>query len=451
MELFFKARSVVVIGASRNPSKVGHVILKNLLESCFQGKLFAVNPHASSILNVACYVSVAHLPQKVDLAVIAVPVVEALRVVEDCGKKNIKHIIIVTAGFGELGNHDDEIRLQVLAKKYNLEVIGPNVLGTLDVYSGVDTLFLPRLRLNRPKPGGISFACQSGAVGSAMLDLMAKEGYGCAKFISYGNATIVDESDLVEYLGDDKETKVICLYVEGVKNGRRFFDVCKRVSRKKPIVFLKGGVTAAGGKAAISHTAALAGSVEVYKAAMLQAGVVWADNLEDLFDFARVLEKAKKPLGRKVQVITNGGGYGILSADAVELNKLVLTSLQSRTVDSLKKVLPPLVVVSNPMDLIGDATTERYRVAMDACLSDKQVDMLLVILLYQTPLITSDVVDVVKEAFTNTKKPLFVVSTGGEFTDVHKRNLEEFGIPCFSLPERAVKAMKILVDYYNKD
>jgi len=140
-----------------------------------------------------------------------------------------------------------------------------------------------------------------------------------------------------------------------------------------------------------------------------------------------------------------------LSADAVELNKLVLTSLQSRTVDSLKKVLPPLVVVSNPMDLIGDATTERYRVAMDACLSDKQVDMLLVILLYQTPLITSDVVDVVKEAFTNTKKPLFVVSTGGEFTDVHKRNLEEFGIPCFSFPERAVKAMKILVDYYNKD
>jgi len=274
---FFKAKSIAVIGASRNPNKIGHVIVKNLLESDYSGKIYPVNPNASEIVGLKSYSSVSSIRGKVDMAVISVPAKYALKAVESCGKKRIKYVIMVTAGFSEVGNHDLEKDLLFLVRKYRINLLGPNVLGVFDAYSGLDTLFLPRLRLNRPKPGGISFISQSGAIGSATLDLAAKEGYGFAKFISYGNALSINESDLIEYLGNDKQTKVICLYVEGIRDGKRFIKVCKKVSKKKPIVALKGGVTKSGSKATLSHTASLAGSVDIYKAAFKQAGVLWAD------------------------------------------------------------------------------------------------------------------------------------------------------------------------------
>ena len=451
MKAFFKAKSIAVIGASRNPNKVGHVILKNLLESDYQGKVYPVNPNASYLLNVKCYHAVAALPHKVELAVIAVPAEQSLQAVEDCGKHHIKNIVMVTAGFAEVGNHELEQKLLKIVQKYKINLIGPNVLGVYDAHSSLDTLFLPRLRLNRPKPGSISFVCQSGAVGSATLDLIAKQGYGCAKFISYGNALTINETDCIEYLGQDPETKVICLYIEGIKQGKRFMKVCKKVSKKKPIVAVKGGMTQAGSQAALSHTASLAGSGEIYKAAFKQSGILWAESLEDWFDYARVLEKSIKPKGEKVMIITNGGGYGILAADAVEKNKLKMASFQPRTRTALQKKFPRLVNIHNPLDLVGDADTQRYADALEACLEDKNIDMILLIVLYQTPLITSDIVDVIKEAYDQKKKPLFIVSTGGDFTELHKRSLEEHGIPCFTFPERAVQAMKVVVDFYNKE
>ena len=450
MQQFFKARSIAVIGASRNPNKIGHVIVKNLLESGYKGKVYPVNPKVNVLLNQKCYPSVSALPARPDLAVIAVPAEQSLHVIEECGRHGIRHIIMITAGFAEVGNHELDQKLLGIIRKYRLQLIGPNVLGVYDAHSSLDTLFLPRLRLNRPKPGGISFVCQSGAVGSATLDMIAKQGYGCAKFISYGNALSIDETDLIEYLGNDPETDVICLYIEGLKNGRRFMDVCKKVSRKKPIIAVKGGTTQAGTQAALSHTAALAGSADIYKAAFQQSGIMWADSLEDWFDYARILEKSIKPKGKKVMVITNGGGYGILAADAVEKSNLEMASFSPRTKELLRKKFPPLVNIHNPLDLVGDATTQRYADAIEACLQEKNIDMILLIVLYQTPLITSDIVDVIKEACSQRKKPIIVVSTGGDFTDIHKRSLEESGIPCFTFPERAVQAMRILWDFYQK-
>ncbi|MEK6904737.1 MAG: CoA-binding protein, partial [Nanoarchaeota archaeon] len=258
----------------------------------------------------------------------------------------------------------------------------------------------------------------------------------------------INETDLIDYLGRDKETKVICLYVEGIKNGRKFMRVCKKVSKKKPIIAIKGGITEAGSRATLSHTASLAGNAEIYKAAFKQAGIIWADSLEDLFDYARVLEKCVEPKGRRVQIITNGGGYGILSADALELNNLKLASMSEKTREFLKKQFPNLVIVNNPIDLVGDADTGRYRTSINASLDDQNIDILLVVVLYQTPLITSDIVDVIKEAHDSKKKPIFIVSTGGDFTEIHKRSLEEHGVPCFTFPDRAAKAIRTLCNYY---
>ncbi len=448
LDQFFKAKRVAIIGVSKNPNKVGHVIFRNLIDNNFQGEVFIVNPNEKEILGKTCYQSVLNIKEKVDLAVIAIPADIILKVVEECGKKGIKHLIILTSGFEEIGNYKLKDDLLKLLKKYNIKVIGPNCLGTLDTNTKLDTLFLPGYRLKRPLPGGISFVCQSGAVGSAILDLASSQGYGFSKFISYGNALNVTESDLIEYLGKDPTTKVICLYTEGIKHGKKFMQIAKEVSKKKPIIALKGGTTEAGKKAALSHTGSLAGSAEIYYAAFKQSNVIRADSLEEMFNFARVLEKCIKPKGNKVQVITNGGGYGIMSTDSIIKNDLKMAKFTKVTESLLKKSFPKIVIVSNPIDLVGDADTNRYRIAIDACLKDNNIDVLLVILLYQTPLITTDVVDVVTEFNDLKKKPIIVVSTGGEFTEVLKDNLERNNVPCFTFPEQAVKAIKKLTEYY---
>lgn len=449
MDKFFNPKSVAVIGASRNPQKVGHVILRNLIDAGYKGKIYPINPNADFITNLKCYPSVLDVKDQIDLAVISVPVETSLQSVKECGEKGIKHIIMVTAGFSEVGNVKEEQHLSLLLKKYNIKLIGPNVLGILDSHSKLDTLFLPRLRLTRPKEGNISFICQSGAVGSATLDLVSREGYGFAKFISYGNALDINESDLLEYLGDDKKTKVICMYIEGIKDGKRFMEIASRVTKKKPVIAIKGGITEAGSKAALSHTASLAGSYEIYKGAFKQAGIIWADSLEDLFNYAKILEKSVKPSGSKVLVITNGGGYGILCADSIQQNNLKMASFSDSSIKSLRKQLPPLVSLKNPVDLVGDADNKRYETVLETAMYDKNIDVVLVVILYQTPLITSDIVEMVSELNRLKKKPIVVVSTGGDFTELHKKDLESYGVPCYTFPDQAVKSIRVLCEYYK--
>ncbi len=434
MQNFFTPKSVAIIGASKNKKKIGHIIFKQILTK-YKGRAYPINPKEDQILNKKCYPSVLKVRAKIDLAVIAVPAKAVLNVIESCGKKGIKNIIMVTSGFKEIGKHDLEKQLFQLLKKYKIKCVGPNCLGIFDAHSNLDTLFLPEEKLTRPNKGPISFISQSGALGSALLDLAAYEDYGFAKFISYGNATNLDESDYLEYLDKDPKTKVICLYIEGIKDGKRFIRTCKRI--KKPIIVIKGGKTEKGSKATLSHTGSMAGAYNIYKGAFKQANLIVADSLEQMFHIAKLFITCPKPKGDRVQVITNGGGYGIVTTDGLELNNIPLAKLSNRTKKKLKQ-LPEICIVSNPMDLVGDADTKRYKLAIETCLKDKNNDILLVILLPQTPLITKDITKV----FTKSKKPIVLVMTGGKQTLAFKKVLEDHGLPVFDFPDHAVRALK---------
>lgn len=443
---FFKPRSVAVIGASREPQKIGHVVLKNFVDN-FHGPVYAVNPNADRILGLKAYMNVLSIPHEVDLAVVAVKAELVPQVLRECGDKHARNAIIISGGFAEVGRKDLEEEVAKLARAYSIRVIGPNCLGVFDASSQVDTLFLPRYRLQRPREGGISFVSQSGAVGSAVLDWAASEGFGVSKFISYGNAIDVNETELLDYLHRDQKTRVICVYLEGVKNGRKFMETARKVTRTKPIIVIKGGRTEAGGEAVRSHTGALAGSDAVYDAAFRQSGCLRANDVTEMFDFARVLSEQPLPRGNRVQVITNGGGFGVLATDALAENGLGLARMRGDSTLRLKKQLPEHAVVGNPLDLVGDADSERYALALETAIADPNVDAILCIVLFQTTNVQSEIVDVISEFNDRRAKPIVACSAGGSYSKLHTTNLEKLGIPVYDSPHRAAKALWALNRY----
>lgn len=447
LNYFFKPKTVAVIGASRSQMKIGHVIYRNFIEGSFKGKVYPVNPKSEKIIGRKCYSKITHIKDNIDLAVISIPADFVPKALEECGRKGVKAVIIISGGFKESGRADLEKKIENIGKKHKMRIVGPNCIGVYDPKSGVDTVFLPRYKLGRPKTGNIAFITQSGAVGSVVIDWMSRKGYRISKFISYGNAVDVDEADLMEYLVKDKKTKVICAYFEGVKEGRKFFDITKKIAGKKPIVVLKGGVTAAGTKAVSSHTGSLAGSAEVYSAAFNQAGVIQAKDMEELFDFARTLSSHPKPKGNRIQIITDGGGFGVLLADHVINNGLKLARMSKKTTESLRKKMPSYVIIKNPIDLTGDADVNRYQNALNVVVEDPNVDMIGLIVLLQVPRLGGDVVDTIINTVKSSEKPIFVISAGGEYTEVLKKTMEDIGIPTFSYPESAAKSMRVLYEF----
>ncbi len=447
LDYFFKPKSVAIIGASRDPKKIGHVIFRNFVEGGFSGRIFPINPNAEELFGHRCYPSVLDVEERIDLAVITIPAALVPNALEECGKKKVPAVIIISGGFKEIGNVELEDQVASILKKHRIRAIGVNCIGLFDPYTNVDTFFLPRYKLERPGKGRIAFISQSGALGSVVLDWMAMKGYKISKFISYGNATDVDEADLTEYLAEDKDTDVICAYFEGVKEGRKFYEIAKKVSSRKPVIVLKGGTTSEGTTAVASHTGSLAGSAQIFSAAFKQAGVIQANDLEQIFDFARVLSTQPSAKGNRVQIITDGGGYGVMTTDWLIKNGLTLAKMNAKTIERLKKAYPPHVVVKNPIDLTGDADTERYRVAMEAAMEDPDVDMVAVIILFQIPTLTPDIVDVVSAISDRKQKPLIVLAAGGRYTEVLKKSLEDFGVPCFSYPEEAAEALRALYEY----
>ncbi|MFH0970041.1 MAG: CoA-binding protein [Candidatus Diapherotrites archaeon] len=447
----FSPKSVAIIGASRNPGKIGYVVLENFVKGVFRGKVFPVNPNAEKILNLKTYPSVSSIKEKIDLAIIAVPGAFVPNVIEECGKKKVKSAVIISAGFSEIGNKELTTKLEKALKKFpDMPCIGPNCLGILDTRSGVDTLFLPRYRLMRPQKGKISFISQSGALGSAVLDWAGSKEYGINKFISYGNAMSVNEADLLEYLANDNGTKVICVYLEGVRNGKQFFQTAKKYAKKKPIIIIKGGMSEAGGKATASHTGSLAGNTKVFEGVVRQTGLLYASSMREVFDYARVLETEPKPKGNKVQIITNGGGYGVLTADAISEAGMTLAKMQEQYKKNIEKASPSYAVIKNPMDLTGDADNARFLVAIENAMKDTQVDALIVILLFQVPTLDSDIIEELSEQLTKRKKPVLVVSAGGEFAKMHMRLLEKEGIHTFEEPIDATKALHALTQFHTK-
>lgn len=325
-------------------------------------------------------------------------------------------------------------------------ILTSNCLGVLNPYQRVDSIFLPMYKLKRPRPGGISFVTQSGATGTCVVDLAAKYGVGISKFISYGNGTVINENDLLEYLEKDKKTEEILLYLEGTKDGKRLLKVMERVNRKKPIVVLKAGRGEKASKAAFSHTGNLAGNYLAYDAAFRQSKVVVANSLDELFEFVKIFNQAL-PKGNRIGIVTNGGGLGVLTTDVIEENKLELADFSKETEKKLKKILPDYANAKNPLDIIADADSELYKKALNIIKDSKEVDIIAVIVLFQAPAVDERILNILINLSDMKKKPVVVIAVGGEYTEGHREILESYGVPTYSSPSDAIKAVKKLVDY----
>lgn len=439
-------KSVAVVGASATPNKIGNVLLKNFIDGKFRGKIYPVNPKYKKINGMKCYPNIKSLPEAVDCAVIATPAQVVNDVVEECVKKKVGGVIVITSGFEEIGRTDLAEKLKKISEKNDLPVIGPNCLGIFNPYNKIDTIFLPMYKLERPKAGNISFITQSGAVGSTVTDLAAYYGVGLAKFVSYGNATVIDESDVLEYLIEDKETEIIVLYVEGVKNGRRFYETIKKANKKKPVIVLKGGRAKGGQAAAMSHTGNIAGSYLAYQAAFKQAKVTEAEGLHELFEFVKIFNQPK-PKGDRVAIITNGGGVGILATDNVEKEGLNLAEFSKDTKKKISKFMPVYGNIGNPLDLVADSGVDSYSKALDVLLKAPEVDILLIVVLLQTPPIDERIIHVLTKASTDRRKPIATISIGGTYTEAYRKILESNGVPSYGSPAGAVKAVSKLVTY----
>lgn len=446
LKYVFEPKSIAIIGASRTPSKIGHVLVKNCLDGGFGGKVYPVNPKAKKILGLKCYKSVKEIPGKLDLAVICIPAPFVNKTIEDCGKKCVKAVIVITAGFAEIGNYKEEEKMRKIAEKYGIALIGPNCMGALNPKEKFDSIFLPTYKLGRPRVGKISFVSQSGAVGGCLLDLISRAGVGIAKFISYGNAASINETDLLDYMLKDKDTEMIACYIEGVKDGKKFLEVSQRVTKKKPLIVLKAGTSEKGVEAAKSHTGTMAGSATAYRAAFKQAHIIEALGINDLYHFPKIFSQPVCT-GKRVAVLTNGGGNGVMAADAIEEECLELAEFSPATKKELRKILPITANVGNPLDVLGDADSKRYEQALDILMKDENIDAILVIVLFQTASIDSSVAETIIKAMEQRKKPVIVASTGGEYTNMHRRIMDSSGVTTYRAPKTAIKALAKFIEY----
>jgi len=449
LDSIFKPKSIAVFGASNIPNKLGNVLMKNLTGNKFPGKIYPINPKYRTVAGLKCYSSVLEINEKVDCAIIATPAQTVIRILKECAQKKIPGAIVLSGGFGESGGADLERELKRTADENDIVVIGPNCLGIINPYSRVDSIFLPMYKLERPKVGAISFITQSGAVGTCVIDMVAKYGIGISKFISYGNATVINESDLLEYLLHDKETEQIVFYIEGTKDGKRLLENMKRVNMEKPIIVLKAGKYGGALKAAKSHTGNLAGNYLAYKAAFRQAKVIEAESLEELFDFVKIFNQTL-PNGKRMMIITNGGGLGVLTADAIEENGLELAEITKESSVKLKEIIPEYTSVGNPLDMTADASVDDYKKSIEIVLNDPNVDGIFIDVLFQTPNMNEGIIDILNSASEDRRKPIVVTAVGGTFTEGYRKILESSGVPTYGAPLAAVKAMKKMVDYSLK-
>ncbi len=376
---FFRPASIAVIGASRNPTSIGRRLINALVTSGFQGPIYPINPNASTIASMPSYPSVRALPQSPDLAIITVPPNAVLGVIDDCAARSVKSVVIITAGFAEVGAEGRELqqRLVERARGYGIRIIGPNCLGLLNTDPAVclNASFAPHF----PPPGQVAFCSQSGALGLAIIALARERQLGLSNFVSVGNKADVSGNDLLQYWEEEQRTKVILLYLESFGNPRRFARIAKRVGHHKPIVALKAGRTRAGLRAASSHTAALAASDVAVDALFHQTGVIRAETIDEMFDLAAALDAQPLPGGRRVAILTNAGGLGILCADSCEANDLIVEPLQENTMNALRQFLPAAASVKNPVDMIAGAGADEFRRAVEILLSAAEIDSLIVL------------------------------------------------------------------------
>ena len=449
-DILMAPRSVAIVGATSNPNKVGHIILQNYIDVGYDGAMFPVNINAKQgdrIMGYKAYRSIKSIGKQLDLVVIAVPAEATPSILEECRIAKVKSVVVVSGGYAKIGRKDLQDKLVEITRKSSFILMGPNCLGIMNTRARVDTLFLPTFKIDRPKIGGVSFASQSGAVGSSILDMIDAEGFGLSKFISYGNAIDIDEVDILDYLARDDETTVVIFYMEGAKRGKEFIEAAKEITAKKPVIMIKGGATEAGATAAHSHTASLAGSYQAYEAVFRQFGITQAKTMQDVMDFAKMFETQPFPKGRRIAIITNGGGVGVIATDALYEAGLELASFSKESEKALRKIMPPIVNIKMPMDMAGDADDKRFAAALEVASSDPNVDAIMVIALFQTPGADSRVAASLINYSATRVKPIAVVSPGGSYTQAHRNMMESSGVPVYSSPDQAARAFKALLEY----
>ncbi len=445
LETFFAPASIAVIGASRDPGKLGYAVLANLKEGGFAGPLYPVNPQADEILGLRAYPTVLDIPGAVELAVAVIPYPRVPAALEQCGQKGVPAAVVISAGFREAGREglEREQELIQIARRYGIRLIGPNCLGVIDTRTPLNATFAAGM----PPGGPIAFMSQSGALGTAVLDMALAGQIGFSRFVSLGNKADVDEVDLLEAWEDDPDSRVILIYVEGLPDGQRFMEVARRVTRKKPVVAVKSGVTRAGSRAVSSHTGSLAGSEAAYRAAFRQAGVVRADSMERLFDYARAFAYQPLPAGDRVAIVTNAGGPGILATDALERAGLQLAALRRETIEALMADLPGAASAANPVDVLGDALADRYEHALRLALADPGVDAVIVIVTPQAMTQIEETAHVIGRVTREADKPVLGCLMGQARIAAGIEVLRGYSVPNYPFPERAADALAAMVAY----
>jgi acetyltransferase len=451
IESVMNPRSIAVVGATNRAGSVGLAVFRNILDAGFKGLLYPVNPKVKSVQNVRAYPKLSDIPDEVDVAVIIVPAEIVCSVLEEASQKQVKGAIVISAGFKEVGERgaERERQLKETAAKYDIRMIGPNCLGVINNNEKVrlNASFATKM----PKPGNIAFISQSGALCTAVLDYAEGKNIGFSKFVSFGNKADVNEIDLLNYLKNDPDTYVILMYLEDIAHGRAFLETAREITWQahKPILAIKSGRSAEGALAAASHTGSLAGSDSAYDAIFRQSGILRVEGVDELFNCALAFAKQPIPKGNRIAIVTNAGGPGIMATDAAIRHELKIAAFSEQTKQKLKQELPPTASIRNPVDVIGDATHERYEAAIRHVLMDENVDGAIVILTPQTMTDVLETAEIIPRVAKNTDKPLLCSFMG--IVDVSEgiEHLEANGIPNYAFPEAAARSMTSMAFYGN--
>ena len=449
IQAIMSPKSIAVVGATNRPGSVGHAVFANILNGGYQGVLYPVNPKARAVQSVRAYPSLGQVPDEVDMAVLIVPAEQVPEVMEQAAAVKVKGVVVISAGFKEVGGHGIELeqKLQAVAQKHGIRMIGPNCLGVMNTNPEVrmNASFAPKA----PKPGNIAFISQSGALCTAVLDFAAGKNIGFSKFISFGNKADVNEIDLLRYLQDDPDTQVIAMYLEDISDGRAFIETARDItwSAHKPMLAIKSGRSAEGAKAASSHTGSLAGSDLAYDAIFFQSGIMRVNTMSELFDSAFAFANQPVPKGKRIAIVTNAGGPGILATDAAVRAGLTLARFSEQTKQKLRENLPAAANVNNPVDVIGDAKHARYEAAIKAVLQDDGVDGAIVILTPTAMIDILETAEIVPQVAKGIDKPILCSFMGIVDVSAGVEYLQNHGIPNYAFPEDAVWVMSNMVKY----
>jgi acetyltransferase len=448
LDAIFAPENVAVIGASETPGSVGRTLLWNLVSNPFGGTVFPVNPNRDSVLGIEAYEQIGDVEADVDLAVIATPAPTVPGIVEACGEAGVEGLIIVSAGFREVGEEGAELEHDIkdIAREYDIRIVGPNCLGVMRPPNGLNATFAGSMA----NEGDVAFVSQSGALLTSILDWSFRENVGFSSFVSIGSMLDVDWGDMIEYLGDDPRTESIVLYMESIGNARSFLSAARDVAQSKPIIVIKAGRTEAAAEAAASHTGTLTGSDAVLNAAFRRSGVLRVDDINDLFYMAEVLSKQPRPRGRNLTILTNAGGPGVLATDALIEGSGELTPLSEEAMEQFNDILPPAWSHGNPVDILGDADPERYAESLEVAAGDEHSDGLLVVLTPQAMTEPTKTAEHLRPYARDNDKPILASWMGGDAVASGEKILNEAGLPTFAYPDTAARVFNHMWRYsYN--